>query len=105
MPRAKMAATLSIEDDIRLGSWRLAIAGEARPGARHDGAGVWRFGSRGALWIHVVGQSRFSDNGPDCHGSRPLRLIQHSSRRRSCRMGARVACAPSRLWRLHCARR
>ena len=36
MPRAKMAATLSIEDDIRLGSWRLAIAGEARPGARHE---------------------------------------------------------------------
>jgi hypothetical protein len=78
MPCAKMAGTLSIEDDIRLGSWRLAIAGEARPGARHDGAGVWRFGSRGALCIYADGQYHdFSDNGPTAHGSRPLRLIQH----------------------------
>ena len=78
MPRAKMAATLSVEDDIRLGSWRLGIAGEARPGARHDGAGVWRFGSKGALCIYADGQYHdFSDNGPTAHGSRPLQLIQH----------------------------
>ena len=78
MPRAKMAATLSVEDEIRLGSWRLGIAGEARPGARHDGAGVWRFGSKGALCIYADGQYHdFSDNGPTAHGSRPLQLIQH----------------------------
>jgi Protein of unknown function (DUF3631) len=78
MLSAKMATTLSVEDDIRLGSWRLAIAGEARPGTRNDGAGVWRFGSKGALCIYADGQYHdFSDNGPAAHGSRPLRLIQH----------------------------
>ena len=77
MPRAKMAATLSVEDDIRLGSWRLGIAGEARPYARHDGAGVWRFGSKGALCIYADGQYHDFSNGPTAHGSQPLQLIQH----------------------------
>ena len=54
MPRAKMAATLSVADEIRLGSWRLGIAGEARPGTRHDGAGVLR--SNGAR--HEVSLTR-----------------------------------------------
>jgi hypothetical protein len=77
MPYTKTAA-LSAEEHIQLDSWMLALAGEARNSVRHDGAGVWRFGSKGALCVYGDGQfHNFDAQGPTSHGRGALGLVQH----------------------------
>jgi Protein of unknown function (DUF3631) len=78
MPQTKTAAALSVEEHVRLDSWTLDIALGARNGVRHDGAGAWRFGSKGALCVYCDGQfHNFDAQGPTAHGRGALGLIQH----------------------------
>ena len=66
---------LSTEEYVRLNSWALIIAGEARGHVKPDGAGNWRFGHSGALIVYRDGQ--FHDWSADAHGHGALTLIHH----------------------------
>ena len=67
--------SLSAAEAVRLTSFMVAIAGEARGHAKPDGSGNWRFGHSGALVVFNDGQ--FHDWSADTHGHDALTLVQH----------------------------
>jgi hypothetical protein len=72
-----MTEPLSAAEHARLNSCMLDIAGAARGAPVADGAGNYRFGSKGAFCLYANGQFHDFSGGAREHGHNALQLIEH----------------------------